>query len=231
MKRKSSSPTSDWAKFKFPGYDPYRDAGDCKLDKDAGNKAIDFFSSHLVHVKGPLTGKPFELMPWQQAIVGHLFGWKRKDGTRRYREAFIEIARKNGKSILGAGIALYTLFCDGEPGPEIYSAAGDRQQAGIVFEMSQLMVMANERLRDMAEVYRREIRYPKINGRFVVISSEAASKHGYNSHVVICDELHIWPNRELLDALITSTGARTQPLIISITTAGWDPHSIWHEKL
>src|SRR5688572_21702095 len=106
----------------------------CYFDLSYAERVRDFFARFLRHSKGQFAGKKFELLPWQwEEIIKPLFGWRRADGTRRYRRAYIEVPKKNGKSTLAAGIALYLLIADGEPGAEVYSAAADRDQASIVF--------------------------------------------------------------------------------------------------
>ena len=201
------------------------------FDREAAERAERFFAEHLQHVKGEWAGKPFVLARWQRdKIIRPLFGWKRADGTRRYRKAYIEIPRKAGKSTLAAGIALHLLFSDGEAGAEIYSAAADREQAAIVFELAQQMVEANPRLRERAEVFRRSIVAPKLASSYKVLSSDAFTKHGLNAHGIVFDELHVQPNRELWDVLTTSVGARRQPLVVAITTAGYDRESICWEQ-
>jgi len=178
---------------------------------------------HLTHVKGVLAGKPFALERWQQAIIGNLFGWMRPDGTRRYREAFIFVPRKNGKSLIAAGICNYLLFCDGEPGAEIYCAASDAEQAGLVFSMakSQVLNMRPE-FQKLIKLFRRSISLEK-SGSFVkVISAKPGSKHGFNAHGIIIDELHAQKTPELFGVLATSIGARRQPIIASITTSDYE---------
>ena len=187
-------------------------------------------AQYLTHVKGEWAGNPFTLEPWQRDLVIHpLFGWKRANGTRKYRTAYIEVPRKNGKSTLAAGIALTLLFADNEPGAEVYSAAGDRKQAGIVFDVARQMVQRCDDLKTRAEVFRSSIVVPKTASSYHVLSADAYTKHGLNAHGVIFDELHAQPNRELWDVLTTSTGARRQPLIVALTTAGYDRHSICWE--
>ncbi len=210
----------------IPGYDPVASAGDCWFDADAALKAVEFFPRFLKHSKGKLAGKPFTLDPWQEAIIANLFGWKRPDGTRRYRQTFIEIPRKAGKSTLCAGIALYMLLVDGEPGAEIYGCASSRDQASIVFDIAKSMVMQDRVLRDVCKPYRKAIAVESTGSSYRVISADADHQHGANASAVIFDELHAMPNRELYDVMTTSTGARTQPLIVSITTSGWDRQSI-----
>jgi len=201
------------------------------FDAQEAEKATRFFERLLHHSKGEWAGTPFLLEPWQRRIIRALFGWRRRDdGTRRYRRAYIEIPRKNGKSTLAAGIALYLLFADGEPGAEIYSAAADRDQAAIVFGEAQRMVEASPALDRMAEIYKRAIYVPSTHSVYRVLSADAYTKHGLNAHGVIFDELHAQPTRELWDTLTTAVGSRRQPLIIALTTAGWDHNSIcWEE--
>jgi phage terminase large subunit-like protein len=202
------------------------------FDKKAADLAVAFFEKLLVHSKGEWAGQAFKLQPWQRDdIIRPLFGWKRADGTRRYRTAYIEIPRKNGKSTLSAGLALYLLFADGEPGAEVYSAAADTDQARIVFEEAQRMVEASPALSEHGQVYRRSIIVKSERSTYRVISADAHTKHGFNAHGIVFDELHAQPNRELWDVLNTSVGARRQPLMIMITTAGvYDPESICWEQ-
>ncbi len=217
----------------IPGYDPFATAGDCWFDKAAAQLACDFFFECLKHVKGELAGEPFVLERWQQAIVGNLFGWKRPDGTRRYRECMIEVPRKNGKTTLAAGIANYVLFCDGEPGAEIYCAAAARDQAALVYDQARGMVEQDEWLNNRSRIYSAtKCIMLNDNLSFVrTISADASTKHGFNTHCAIIDELHAQPNRELVDAIDTSTGARRQPLILYITTSDFDRPSICNEKV
>lgn len=200
-------------------------------DEEAGDKAVAFFSELLHHVKGEWGGQPLELDEWQaEQIVRPLFGWKRKDGTRKYRQVYVEIPRKNGKTTLAAGIGLYLLFADGEVGAEVYSAAADRDQAAIAFDLAASMVAAEPALANRAKVYRRSIVVESTGSSYKVLSADARTKHGFNAHGIIFDELHAQPNRELYDVLHTSTGARRQPLEFYITTAGvYDKHSICWE--
>lgn len=199
-------------------------------DESAAERAVGFFRDCLTHTKGEWAGQPLVLSDWQaDRIIRPLFGWKRADGTRRYRTAFIMIPRKAGKSTLAAGIGLYLLFADGEPGAEIYSAAADREQAGIVFEMARGMVSASPMLEKRAESFKRSIVVPGTASSYKVLSSDAYTKHGLSAHGIIFDEVHAQPDRELWDVLTTSVGARRQPLTVAITTAGYDRHSLCFE--
>jgi phage terminase large subunit-like protein len=205
--------------------------GEYYFDERAADLAVRFFERLLVHVKGEWAGQPFILQGWQRdEIIRPLFGWKREsDGTRRYRTAYIEIPRKNGKSNLAAGIALYLFFADGEYGAEVYSAAADRDQAGIVFELARGMVSESPELTRRCQVFKRAIIQQGNMSTYRVLSADAYTKHGLNAHGVVVDELHAQPNRDLVDVLVTSTGARRQPLVVFITTAGYDRESICWE--
>lgn len=211
----------------IPGYDPFATAGECWFDDAAAQTACDFFPECLTHVKGELAGKPFVLEPWQQAVIANLFGWKRKDGTRRYREAFVFVGRKNGKSLLIGGLVNYVLFCDGENGAEIYSAAAERDQARLVFEMVKLQIEQEPELLKRAQLYKYSIVVG--GGSYKAISADSHTKHGFNTHCCVIDEVHAQPDRNLVDVLKTSMGARRQPLLIYITTSDFERPSICNE--
>tara|TARA_R100001163_G_scaffold8617_2_gene8465 strand:+ start:911 stop:2458 length:1548 start_codon:yes stop_codon:yes gene_type:complete len=200
------------------------------FDKKSANRAISFIETFITHTKGELTNKPLKLEKWQSQIVGDIFGWKdKKTNLRKYRTVFIEVPRKNGKSTLCAAIGLYMLFADEERGSEVYSAAGDRSQAGIVFEIAKGMVMQNPELSKRAKVFRNSIVNEAKGNFYQAISSDSKTKHGFNANCILFDELHTQPNRDLWDTLTTSVGSRRQPLIIAITTAGYDKNSICYE--
>jgi phage terminase large subunit-like protein len=200
------------------------------FDKKAAERAIGFIETFITHTKGELSKEPLKLEKWQKKIVGDLFGWKnKKTSFRKFRTAFIMVPRKNGKSTLCAAIGLYMLFADNERGSEIYSAAGDRQQAGIVFEIAKGMIENNTELTKRSKVYRNSIINSSKNNFYQAISSDSKTKHGFNANCIIFDELHTQPNRDLWDTLVTSTGSRAQPLVIAITTAGYDRQSICYE--
>ena len=201
------------------------------FDEAAAKKAVAFVETFLTHTKGEWSGKPLLLEPWQKNEIFYpIFGWKRADGMRKYKTVYIEIPRKNGKSLICAAIALMLLVADGEGGAEVYSAASDREQSGLVFEMAKTMVDNSEDLQDILKPFRNSIHFAKYNSFYKAISADAHTKHGYNSHGVIYDELHTAKNRDLIDVLETSTGARRQPLVVMITTAGFDRQSVCWEK-
>lgn len=225
------------------GYDPIAEAeaSGCWFDESAGSKAADFFPSCLTHIEGSTAGTPFKLEPWQDNFIRMLFGWKIKDSqgreVRRYREVFLMIARKNGKSPLAAGIGLYTFFCDGEIGAQIFCAAADTEQAALLFRHARGMVEAEPELASRSDIFKgtghRSIVLKKDPGSFFkVLSSDANTKHGGNTHMVMIDELHAQKDRELVDVLETSmaSATRKQPLMVNITTADYERVSICNEK-
>ncbi len=222
MVPKSTAPTD------VAGFDPVATAGDCWYDSEAAEKAVAFIGK-LKHTKGKWAGQPVTLEPWQQAFIRTLFGWKRLDGSRRFRVVFLFIPRKNGKSFLAAAISLYTLFCDGEAEAECYCAASDREQASLVFKQAASMVRKESVLDTRCKI--RDSTRRIIYGDSVLraIPANEGGSHGFNAHLIVGDELHTWPNRDFYDTLHTSTGAREQPLEVYITTAGHDMESICYE--
>ncbi len=203
------------------------------FDQAAAEKVLSFFTI-LKHSKGKWAGQPLELEPWQQFILWVVFGWKRSDGTRRFRTSYLEVARKNGKSTLAAGIGLYLLTADGEDGAEIYSAATKKDQAKITWSEAARMVRKSPRLVKRLEVYGDRnpkasacnISMPSTNSKFEPIGRDTDSLDGPNVHGAIIDEVHAHKTREMWDLLETATGARQQPLLFAITTAGFDRNSL-----
>lgn len=183
-------------------------------------------------------GRPLDPDPWQIVwIVAPIFGWCHPDGTRVVREVFIEIPRKNGKTTLSTGLALVLLCADGEPGAEVYAAAVDKTQASRILDDAKAMVRGSPALLRRVgakNLQRGLIRYPTTNGILRPLSKIAEAAHGLNVHGGIIDELHVHKSRDLLDAIVTGTGSRDQPLVIVITTADeGDEHSIyaeWHGR-
>ncbi len=220
---------------RWPGTSLQLDDGDGRywFDEEAADRACDFFPTYLRHVKGEFAGKPFGLLPWQRdLIVRPLFGWKREDGTRRFRKAFLEVGKKNGKSGLASGMGLLLAFGDAEPGADVYAAAADRDQARIVFGDAAVMARENPDFRRDAAitVLRNAIVQTATNSTFKAVSSEVGTKHGFNVHGLIFDEFHTQKTRDLYDTLYKGTSARRQPLVFIITTAGDDRESICYEE-
>jgi phage terminase large subunit-like protein len=206
---------------KHPGY-----------SKKEADYAVDFIKN-LKHTKGRWAGIRFNLLPWQEHdIVRPLFGILRPDGYRQYNTVYVEVSKKNGKTELGSAIALLLLSADGEVGAEVYSAAADKDQATLVFRPAAAMVRGDKVLKKHLKVLdssRRIVDY-KMGSYYQVLSSDVPTKHGLNVHGVIIDELHAQPNRNLYDVLTEGSGdARTQPVFLFLTTAGYDKHSICWE--
>lgn len=217
---------------KLKNYKPTKfKAKDSYYDKEYADFAVAFIES-LCHTKGTWAGKWFELMDWQEQIIRDLFGILKPNGYRQFNTAYIEIPKKNGKSELAAAVALLLTCGDGEQRAEVYGAAADRQQASIVFDVAADMVRMcpalNKRVKILAS--QKRLIYEPTNSFYQVLSAEAYSKHGFNVHGVVFDELHSQPNRKLYDVLTKGSGdARMQPLFFLITTAGTDTHSICYE--
>ncbi len=204
---------------------------DSRYDKNAADYAVAFIEN-LRHTKGVWAGKSFQLLPWQEQIIRDVFGILKPNGYRQFNTAYVEIPKKNGKSELAAAVALLLTCGDGEERAEVYGCAADRQQASIVFDVAADMVRMcpalSKRVKIMASTKR--LVYVPTNSFYQVLSAEAYSKHGFNIHGVVMDELHVQPDRRLFDVMTKGSGdARMQPLYFLITTAGTDTHSICYE--
>lgn len=186
------------------------------------------FVGSLRQSKGQWAGVPLSLLDWQRRLIDTVYGTLRDDGQRRYRTAYVEVPRKNGKSSLAAALALYHLVADNEAGAEVYLGAVDRDQASIVFGIAADMVRQHPALSKRLQIVpsTRRIVDAKSSSVLRVIASDAAGSHGFNASCVIADEVHAWPSRELWDVLQTSMGARRQPLMIGITTAGFESNTL-----
>ena len=183
------------------------------------------------HYKGEWAGQPIELHPAQQFIVGNLFGWKyRKNGLRRFRTAYVELPRKNGKSTLLSAIALYLLIADREPGAEIYAAATKEDQAKIVWKAAWEMVKKSPALSKACKTLHNSVFFPATTSFFRPLGADSKTLDGLNPHAVIDDELHAWKGRDLWDVLEDAFGSRSQPLMVAITTAGYDKLGICYQQ-
>lgn len=194
------------------------------FDQNAAQHVLDFFS-FLRHSKGSWAGQVIQLEAWQQACLWVLFGWMRADGSRRFRTSYWEVARKNGKSTLAAGVGLYLMIGDGEPGAEVYSAATKRDQARITHTEATRMVKKSPALRKRVVCFRDNLHIADTATKFEPLGRDADSMDGLNVHGAIVDELHAHKNDEVWGVLETATGSRRQPLIFGITTAGFNQSS------
>ncbi len=207
------------------------------FDRAAAQKAIDFFPL-LRHYKGewgPHAGKrhgdPIVLEPWQAFIVGSAFGWKRADGLRRFREVYIEVARKNGKTLMAAGVALLLAFFDNEPGAEVYSIATKRDQAKLVWNDAKRMVQKSPSLASRIHPYALSLTHEASASFFRPLGRDAGDNDiGTNPYAAVVDELHVLEERESIASMETGISARRQPMIWKITTAGVKRESIWAEE-
>lgn len=201
----------------------------CYFDEAAAERVCRFFETQLFLSKGPMAREPFRLLPFQKwDILYPLFGWKRADGLRRFRQSYISFAKKSGKTKLGSGIVAYMLTSDGEESPIVVSAACDRSQASQIFDELAYCIRLNPRLRDATVVTpsTKLIRYPKKNGKYLSLSSDAPSKEGLDISCCLVDEMHAHRSPALFNALRYSGIARKQPLQIIITTAGVNRDSL-----
>lgn len=190
------------------------------------------FVNCLNHTKGEWYGQPFKLIDWQEQIIRDVFGILKPNGYRQFNTAYIEIAKKQGKSELAAAVALYLTCGDFEHGGEIYGCASDRQQASIVFDVAVDMVEQCPSLKSRIKpvLSQKRLIYKPLNSFYQVLSAEAYTKHGLNVHGVVFDKLHAQPNRNLYDVMLHGSGdARKQPLFFLITTAGTDRNSVCFE--
>ena len=200
------------------------------FDQAAADHVIRFAEDYCRHFEGEWAGRPVKLTAEEKFILSELFGWKRADGTRRFRNALIEVARKFGKSLLGAIIGLYLLGPDQEPGAQVYAAATKEEQARIVHDAAKNMVEASGDLSDNFNVFAKAITCPTMGSTFKPIGANSKKQDGMNTHGAIIDEIHAHTDRRVYMKLKTSMGARRQPLTVVITTAGvYDPESIGWE--
>lgn len=190
------------------------------------------FIELLTHTKGDLAGIHITLEPWQIFVLSTVFGWRRRiDNGRRYRRAYVEVPRGNGKSTLLSGVGLYCLVADREGGAEVYSFATTRDQAKIVFGDAKVMAERNSALRSQfgLQVLANALYVPTTNSTFQAKSAEGSTLDGLNTHLAIIDELHAHKTRAVYDVVETSTGKRKNSLMFVITTAGFDTSGICYE--
>lgn len=190
------------------------------LDIKAGERPINFIQK-LKHTKGKWAGKPLLLESWQKFIVFNLFAWRKADGSRRFRYAYVEVARKNGKTALAAGIALYMLYAEREPRAEVYSVATVKDQAKLCFNDS-VAIVKQTALSQRMRVFRDSILYEQLGAYFKPLSSDDGIHDGYSPYCVIVDEYHAHKDNGMLDVMRSGMAARTQPLVFIITTAGFN---------
>jgi phage terminase large subunit-like protein len=199
-----TDPTSEWE------YDPAK-----------ANHAIEFIENYCRHSKGTAGGQPFILELWQKALVTAIFGIVHKiDGTRKYQEVLLVVARKNGKSTLAAAIGLYLQIADGEPGAEVYACATKKDQAKIIWLEAKRMVRKSPTLRKRMKTLVAEINSDLNDSFFRPLGRDSDSLDGLNVHGALLDEIHAWQDQNLYDVIVDGTSSREQPLVFITTTAG-----------
>lgn len=201
------------------------------FDEEEASDACLFFPVAFRHAKSKWAGKPFELSPWQMFCNACLLGWKRLDGTRRFRRAHVSVARKNGKTTWCGGLAIYLGFADNEAAAEVYIGATKIDQARLLFRDSESMVRQSPALMKHAKLLKDNVSFPGVSSFIRPLGSDKPFD-GLNPHAVFFDELHAWKelHRPFYDTMRTGSGARPQPLICTITTAGDDRSQLWKEE-
>lgn len=216
---------SDVERARTPEFPYYFDSVDAE-------RACEFFPRLLRHYEAPFVGQPFKLEPWQVFIVWNVFGWKREDGTRRFRKAFVLVARKNGKSAFSAGLALFMLFADGEAGAQCFVSATKMEQAQLIFGAAKKMLHRSPTLLKYADARTNNIAFPKNNSFLRPLGSDKPFD-GLNISTCLFDELHAWQeyHRKFYDTMTTGSGTRLQPLQVTTTTAADQSGRIYHEEV
>ena len=203
----------------------------CYFDAELGESVIEFIETFCKQSKGRWVGQNLTLQEWQRDWVMRLYGWRRADGTRRFRTAYLEVAKKNGKSTVVSALANRHIVDVDDGALEIYLSAVDREQSGIVFDEAARMVKASPELASRLQVIASKGRIvdPVGHGKIQRNSADAPSKDGVNASLMIFDELHRFKTRELWDVFQYAGAAREQPLKIVITTAGEEEEGVWFE--
>lgn len=194
-------------------------------DYEKAEKVFKFFG-FLKHVEGEFAGQIIKLADFQAFIIGSIFGWVHKDTRkRRFRKSYVQVARKAGKSLMEGGTGLYMQTGDGEYGAQIFSAATKREQAQLVYNIAKNMVYQSPELRKRLKPTRDAITYKEKNSKFIALAKDTKSLDGFNPHLGIIDEYHAHTTSEMYDVLVSGMGQRSQPLLMIITTAGFDLNS------
>lgn len=211
--------------------DVFRDDTEYEYDTKRANHAIEFIENYCKHSKGKWGGKPIILELWQKAFIAAMFGFvHRIDGNRKYREALLVVARKNGKSTIASGIALYLQVGDGEAGAEVVAVATKRDQAKLVWLESKRMVKKSPALLKRIKPLVAELVSDWNDSSFKPLGADSETLDGLNVHGAMMDEIHAWKDRNLYDVIVDGTSAREQPLIVMITTAGTVREAVYDLK-
>jgi phage terminase large subunit-like protein len=200
------------------------------FDPVAADRVCTFIETFCHHSIGRFEGERFVLEPWQRALLRTLYGWMRPDGTRRYRECFVEVPKKNGKSTLVSAVCLFAVF--EEPGAQVFLGAVDRSQASIIFDECANMIRSSPALGTHLKIIdsKKRIVFPARNARIEAMSADAPNKDGKNASMTAIDELHRFASPAMLDVMRYAGRAREQPILLIITTAGHDRKSVCYEQ-
>ena len=201
------------------------------LDEKKGNKPINFIEKYCRHSKGKWAGQPVKLELFQKAFIQALFGFVDKDtGIRKYKKGALFIGRKNGKSTMDSGLANFMLTKDGEGGAEIYSVATKRDQAKVVWDEAKRMIKKSPVLNKRIRCLVGGIYYDETESFLKALASDSNSLDGLNAHFVICDEVHAWKDKNLLDVMYDSMSAREQPMLLETSTMGTIRESVFDNE-
>lgn len=211
--------------------DIYDTTSEYVYDAKRANHAIEFIENFCKHSKGKWGGKPIDLELWQKAFIAATFGFVHSiDGTRKYREVLLIVARKNGKSTVASGIGLYLQVADNEPGAEVYAVATKKDQAKLVWMEAKRMVKKSPALLKRIKPLVSEMVSEWNDSSFRPLGSDSETQDGLNVHGALMDEIHAWKDKNLYDVIVDGTSSREQPLIVMITTAGTIRESVYDMK-
>lgn len=201
------------------------------FDEELAERPVKFIELFCKHSKGKWAGKPVELELWQKAFIEALFGFVDEETKlRRYKKGVLFVARKNGKSTLASGIALYMMTKDGEDGAEVYAVATKKDQAKIVWEEARKMIKKSPELNELCKCRINGIFYDLNESMFKALASDSNSLDGLNAYFVVADEVHAWKDKNLLDVMRDSMSAREQPLLLETSTMGTIRESVFDNE-
>lgn len=204
------------------------------LDLKKANKAVQFIELFCHHSKGALAPQLIKLELWQKALISCIYGIVDENGVRQFREVLIVEGRKQGKTILASGIMEKSVYADGEYGADTYCLAPKLDQTDLVFSDFWASVSAEPELKNLTDKRKYDIYIPSTNTTVKRIAFSAKKSDGFNPHLVICDEIASWsgaPGLKQYEVMTSALGARKQPLIVSITTAGYENEGIYDELI
>ena len=222
----------DWIRRLYQLINDGLKSGEFKYSQQKADKAIFFVEKLCHHSKG--RNDLIKLEPWQKSTISLIFGIVDKNGHRQFREIVIVMARKNGKTLFAAALAAYAAYLDGEYGAEIYCIAPKLEQADVAYSAIEQIIKKEPELKGLCKKTRAGLYIESTNTWIKKIAFNAKQSDGFNPHLTICDEIHAWPGDRGLkqyEAMRSGLGARCQPMIISISTAGYEVNGIYDELL